>query len=635
LPSGTLTVGDEAAGRVFRGMTAGQKRFRSRPTNRSVPGEQSMPVINVLVVADGIFSFAASDPLDNTFTIATFLNTLGNSRTPSISVDTAHRRGDSNATIKQPFNFATSIPDLSVYHVIWLLGYEGTNYGEQSGSLVFITDDEVAAIARFMTSGGGVFAAGDHDGLGSLMCGRIPRVRSMRKWFSIIDTDARIPAMAPRNWPGLGPDRADTLQPSHDSTWNFDNQSDDIPQTLTFPGGTVHPILQGPNGPITRFPDHMHEGEVITPWNMNDTLTFSGQSFVEYPTGFPNAEDPGGWQEKPVIVATGNVIAGHPTPVEGSACEQNNFTPDGSLTNGKTINVLCVYDGRNAETTQYFQSPGLGRVVTDSSFHRYLDLNLAGDPCGVGTKQQGFTTVAGSGVLADIKAYFINTVVWLANLPRLALKLDQTSVIGGIQNAIGTVQVAAIPPGGLQIHLTSDSPQAATVPAQVTILPDRSDSTYATFTITTSHVPSTVNVHISADAGGAKGSDSASLTVLKQQGQPAAVYGMTFDSDAIGFGDSALCTVTIVETPQPVDVQLSYVVSPPVMQGSVSGVPSSLSFAGGQTSRSFTIATSLTHPFRKFVTVTITATAGGATVQATLTVSVVVLKGGNGGTPKS
>ena len=426
------------------------------------------------------------------------------------------------------------------------------------------------------------------------------------------DNDPTIPAMAPRNWPGLGSERADTLQPFYDHTWNFDNQSDDIAQLLTLPSGPVHPILQGPNGPITMFPDHMHEGEVITPWRFDDTLTFNGQSFVEYPVGALNAYDPGGWQEKPIIIAGGDVINGHSTPrEEGKPCE-GAFRADPAQTIGKRINVLCAYDGRNAETTTYFQSPGVGRVVTDSSFHHYLDLNLIGHPCGVGAKTQGFRTPAGTEVLAGLKAFFVNTVVWLANIPRLALTLDQTSVIGGLQAATGQCGWSPSPPGGLQINLTSDSPKIAVVPAQVTIQPDSYDVS-ASFIITTVNVPRNLIVRISADAGGAKGADSANLTVLKQPGPPGAVYSVSFDPNIISFGDSAQCTVTIVPpaTPQAVTVALSGVVSPPGTQASFGPVPQSVTIPVGATSYSFTITTSLQRPFRKLITLTVSASAGG------------------------
>lgn len=399
-----------------------------------------MAAINVLVVGDGPYSVQTPHPMnginflpsqdltDNTFTISEFIYLLRNNPVPSISVDTAHRRIDPNATFQ---NFIFTSAALAPYDVLWLFGYEGWNYGTVPyGSA--IGPDEVAAIANFMKSGGGVFAVGDHAGMGSLMCGQIPRVRSMRNWFG---RASDIPAGCPTtaidysgatvsavNRPGEsgnpvpGVARADTLQanPSDSATpgqFQFDDQSDAIPQTLTFvPAEPPHSILQGPNGPINRYPDHMHEGEVVTPSSLSETVTIGGQSFVEYPAI-------GSYQPVPGIIATGNIVAGHTTLVEGASCEINNFTTDNTPTVATTIGILCVYDGRGV---------GVGRVVTDSSFHHYLDLNLIGDPCGSSPdRTQGFAgglvdanhdpvTPASGSVLADLQAFYVSTVVWLA-----------------------------------------------------------------------------------------------------------------------------------------------------------------------------------------------------------------------------
>lgn len=73
-----------------------------------------------------------------------------------------------------------------------------------------------------------------------------------------------------------------------------------------------------------------------------------------------------------MVIATGKVTEGHQTNVETSAlaCEQFNFKSDGNVTVPNDINILSVYDGHKV---------GVGRVVTDSSFHHYLDLNITGD----------------------------------------------------------------------------------------------------------------------------------------------------------------------------------------------------------------------------------------------------------------
>jgi len=395
-----------------------------------------MAEVNVLIVVDGIFGLGPQivDPdspdADENFTISKYVSILRSSTSPTITVSTAHRNGDPNATITAAFNFATTVADLSVYDVIVMFGYEGTNYngevgGTLPGNLVFIGQDEIQAITEFMEGGGGVLAAGDHEGLGSLMCGLLPRVRSMRAWFSIVDTDPNIPAAAPRNWPGGTAGRADTLQLAADDTWHFDNQSDDIPQPLLFPNGTTHPILQGANGPISSFPDHMHEGQVINPWSFTDPL-LPGDARREYPSV-------AGLQTKPILLATGKTIPNHASQTDGSACEQNNFYDEKVPTQspGFSIQTLNAYDGHPV---------GVGRVVTDGSFHHYIDLNLVGDPCAPpGPKQLGFTTPTGAPIMKDLTAFYINSISWLARVTKTCSLLIQNSTFGKDQvSSLGT-----------------------------------------------------------------------------------------------------------------------------------------------------------------------------------------------------
>jgi hypothetical protein len=78
-------------------------------------------------------------------------------------------------------------------------------------------------------------------------------------------------------------------------------------------------------------------------------LTFNAHAFTEYPTV-------AGHQEQPRIIATGTVLGGHKTPLEGQDSQQ--FVGDVNDTTARSFNVRCAYDGRQV---------GVGRVVTDSS----------------------------------------------------------------------------------------------------------------------------------------------------------------------------------------------------------------------------------------------------------------------------
>jgi hypothetical protein len=259
-----------------------------------------MTTINVLIVLDGNrFSFGpTSTSAEGVFSIRVFINALQSSTDPSFLVTTAHRRTDRYGGTPDHQNFTFTSVDLSQFDVIWLFGDEGYNDLTLEPNSSEITDDEKIAIANFMQGGGGVFAVGDHDGIGSYLCGDILRVRTMRKWFEAEHPRAGFPS----NWSTGGIvggqtrllPRMDTLRPdTADNQFYFYDQSDPTPQPLTAFMG-VHPILQGPNGTISQFPDHMHEGEAIgldpsSPFLTAPPITYHGatlgtQSFTEFPT---------------------------------------------------------------------------------------------------------------------------------------------------------------------------------------------------------------------------------------------------------------------------------------------------------------------------------------------------------------
>jgi len=151
----------------------------------------------------------------------------------------------------------------------------------------------------------------------------------------------------------------------------------------------------GPDGPITVAPDHMHEGEVIEPWDTGATLTFGGHNFVEYPTG-PNGDTP-----LPEIVAWGQVLAETDTSTESA------HTGDPSnVATARSFGVVGAYDGHRAN---------VGRVAVDSTWHHFFDINLIGDPIAPFPKTEGFNaTPEGKQALGQIRSYYRNLVLWLA-----------------------------------------------------------------------------------------------------------------------------------------------------------------------------------------------------------------------------
>jgi hypothetical protein len=101
---------------------------------------------------------------------------------------------------------------------------------------------------------------------------------------------------------------------------------------------------------------------------------------------------------------------------------------DSTVSGAFNVNTLSVYDGRVA---------GVGRIVTGSTFHHYLDINLVGASSvdtstlndfvgGDAEKGQGLSTNAAA--FADIQAVYINITNWLARpKPAISLILERST----------------------------------------------------------------------------------------------------------------------------------------------------------------------------------------------------------------
>uniref|UniRef100_B0T0G8 Uncharacterized protein n=1 Tax=Caulobacter sp. (strain K31) TaxID=366602 RepID=B0T0G8_CAUSK len=277
---------------------------------------------------------------------------------------------------------------------------------------------QTEAIAQYMEKGGGFFATGDHEDLGSEVGRIIPRVRSMRRWWSPYNPKGHPPAPE-----GQGSDRYDTVRPGPDHVVQFEDQSDEIAQEIhpawysggiKISGGYLaksrypHPLLCSPAGVITYLPDHMHEGHCEVPDNF-ETLTYklAGATVAEFPTdGDPDLA--------PEVIATGDVIGGHTTPAIANA---DNFT-DTDIVTARSFGVIAAWDGHRVKR---------GRVVVDSTWHHFFNINLTGDMAlkGLGGFPQndqrlfGFYIPDGNGGrkasphYEAIKAYYRNIIYWL------------------------------------------------------------------------------------------------------------------------------------------------------------------------------------------------------------------------------
>ena len=410
--------------------------------------------MHVLLVIDGAFQFE-TNAMTADFTFNTLVSVLTGA---GFQVTKANREADPDADI-QDFNFTTSVTLLD-YDVIWMVGdggYNDTSQGLQmEGTKGPLDTNQLNAIANFMEQGGGVFAVGDHYSLGSAMCGQIPRVRLMRSWYGSGDTTKPAElALVPDNFPATGA-RADTTlinpsgtYPATDENGNptvqpyayFENQSDTLPQTIVPTSSPAHPILQNNGHDITVYPDHMHEGnalDVVSGWDYTQPSPYGDTSQSEF-------REVAGNRKMPQIIATGKTKAqasysvGYPKPT----------AIDTTINGPFTVNTLSVYDGRVA---------GVGRIVTGSTFHHYLDINLSGasdvDTAtlnsyvgGDAEKGQGLQT--NTAVFADIQAVYINIVNWLARPePAISLILERST--------FSQDEVAATPSFAAAIFVTVD-----------------------------------------------------------------------------------------------------------------------------------------------------------------------------------
>lgn len=370
--------------------------------------------VKVLIVTDGDLNFGEGD-----FGLSTFVRVLKNEAPSRISFELtlAHIRNRSDAEMLasepgianriKPFRFDNNAHfTAEMYDQIWLFGIE-TSYSGMPGRGPFLSPGEVNAIHSHMQRGGGVFATGDHGYLGQALCGALPRVRGMRYWgdFPSADNNQNQVSMT-------GPRRNDSNQEGHDVGTSFSDQSDDIPQPLdlllysSYAGFLrnaryPHPLMCGRTGRIDVFPDHPHEGECRVPPDL--TQAFGGAD--EYPP------DGLGVRVEPEVVASGRVRAGNTTRSTG---------PNGMKvsTVAQTFGVVCAYDGHRAV--------GKGRVVCDSTWHHFVNVNLIGVLEGGGFdefsvlgedagKHDGFlSSDAGRVALNKIKNYYTNIGVWMS-----------------------------------------------------------------------------------------------------------------------------------------------------------------------------------------------------------------------------
>jgi hypothetical protein len=345
----------------------------------------------LLVVTDGL-NYSSSDDFGLTEFVQTLRSATIHGMTPLVITATHNPNPaaaiafDSVSKHIDNFKFddATHGVVKRRYDVVFILGFNRENSNE-------ITDGGLTAVSKFMQDGGGVFATGDHEDLGAALSRRIPRVRNMRFWRANETPNAANTTRLSTNLPGANND------------YEFDDQADRFPQRLyvnyrtqVAGVGNPHPVLQLPRVPrfsrfglglglffevpaIEVFPDHPHEGECRVPTDLNTTFTLDGNNVDEWP------RVGGGARLSPEMVA---LTMSHGDSFPGKEA----LVP-------RSFMAICAYNGHAAN---------VGRVVTDATWHHFVNVNIKRGPPAPADRR-GLTGTD----LDHVQRYYRNLASWL------------------------------------------------------------------------------------------------------------------------------------------------------------------------------------------------------------------------------
>ena len=185
-----------------------------------------------------------------------------------------------------------------------------------------------------------------------------------------------------------------------------------------------------------------------------------------------------------------------------------------------------------------------------------------------------------------------------------SVSIKPSSITGG-QLATGTVTLSgAAPAGGAIVSLASANP-AASLPNSITV---QASASSANFPVSTLTVTATTAGNITASYAGI----SKSVTLTVNPAVPVALLSLSVNPKTVVGGSSSVGTVTLSKvTSSPVIVSLASSKPKNAM------IPASVTVPAGASSAAFNISTTTTN---KKINATISASYGGATKSATLTI---------------
>jgi hypothetical protein len=193
-----------------------------------------------------------------------------------------------------------------------------------------------------------------------------------------------------------------------------------------------------------------------------------------------------------------------------------------------------------------------------------------------------------------------------------AFTLNPTAVTGG-NTSKGTVTLSApAPSGGAAVSLTSSNSAVAKVPASVTV---SGGGTSGSFTVTTSSVTTDTGIQLNAAYSGAIVSATLTVQPTTVSPPPSAVslVSLSLAPSTVKSGGSSQGTVTLSGPAPTGGVQVNLLSS----NTSVATVPTSVTVPAGASAATFAVQTARV---RTSANVTVSASSGGVTQQATLLV---------------
>lgn len=308
---------------------------------------------------------------------------------------------------------------LSDFDELWVFSFDLRDNPE-----LMFDEGEVNDLLAWMKTGG-VMVTGDHSqpnsndrcsavvsheafrALGFTLGSRLPRARQLRVWTgpptACTDDDAR-------------PEDSDTYNTQvpggcHSDLNELCLQHDEKPQCLEDMPSPPHFLFiydydeHGQPVPIKWFPDHAHVGFV-----------------VEAPDVFDDT-----WPPRPPL----------PQAVAKGLDKRNQ----------RVYNLVVAYDGDQAKDDD---NQGVGRIVSDASFHHYINLNLKGLP-----ERDACNNPTPRTPLDQIAQYYGNLAYWLAPKKlreeilldlflRVATHLDVFETFGNGPQKLGRVAKQAL-----------------------------------------------------------------------------------------------------------------------------------------------------------------------------------------------